>query len=713
MKICFMCDLHLPFDTNALQYRVLDWAVGDIAKKAPDCIVFAGDVTCDGGEEAYRYFLQHIDALEIPFLYIPGNSDLRCKETADTLKNMASRKSVRLLGKRIFAVNDCDKTVSEEMLAVLEGACDGDVVVMHHPIGALRGESREKMLAWREKHSNTVLFYAHLHKSSRVGNDICLQAMDPDKAIGESACITYYDTDTDTLTPSYFFCPMPVDMHGYLGISCYRPEEDIALATQRGLKYLELRKNCIDADRARLADLIAAWRQAGGEGLSLHLPEVGFENGEVLTDARLDEYLSLIVALGVDRVTQHVPKLPVGQASAEVLAQIAAALADRFNALPCDIVVGVENMHMTEDEHPDASRRFGYTPEECLAFMRALGAVCRHKVGINFDIGHARNNAPYSQRYQISTWLSMLGEHIVGYHVHQIDSTGEKWRNHMPITDIYGKLISYGSLFRCWSEGKISKAPVIFEMRPKGAYDTTLSVFDAEKSKEVFDLHAHGRFSGCSKDDTRKVIETAIANGITLFGITDHSHGIKENINEYVSEVRALAEEYKDRIRVLCGIEVATLPYKFEPEVALKVAKCDYCLIEHITDPESAVGKNIFEFCEHLKVRCGIAHTDLFAFCEMYGLDPEAFFSEMAARGIFWEMNISYDSTHKYREHEYVRAFLENPSRVELVKRAGVAISIGFDSHKHAEYDGERVHRANALLKRLGLRTADEYFKAQ
>ena len=166
MKICFMCDLHLPFDTNALQYRVLDWAVGDIAKKAPDCIVFAGDVTCDGGEEAYRYFLQHIDALEIPFLYIPGNSDLRCKETADTLKNMASRKSVRLLGKRIFAVNDCDKTVSEEMLAVLESACDGDVVFMHHPVGALRGASREKMLAWREKHSNTVLFTHIFMKAS-------------------------------------------------------------------------------------------------------------------------------------------------------------------------------------------------------------------------------------------------------------------------------------------------------------------------------------------------------------------------------------------------------------------------------------------------------------------------------------------------------------------------------------------------------------------
>ena len=711
MKLCFMCDLHLPFDTNALQYRVLDWAVEDIAKKAPDCIVFAGDVTCDGGEDAYRYFLQYIDALEIPFLYIPGNSDLRHKKTADVLKSMASRKVIELEGKRIFAVNDCDKTISEEMLTVLDRVRDGDIVFMHHPICALRGESREKMLEWREQHRNAMLFYAHLHESKREGNDVCLQAMDPDKAIGESACITYYDTEADTLTPSYFFCPVPLDMHRHFGVSCYRAA-DIVLAAERGLKNIELRKGALDMERGELTSLIAAWRAVGGEGLSLHLPNVAYKEGGVAFHARLGEYIELIEELGVDRVTQHVPRVPVGEATPAVLDAIATALAEKLNALPCDIVVGVENMHMTEGEKPNEARHFGYTPEECLAFMEALGAKCRHRVGINFDIGHARNNAPYSQRYQISTWLSQLGEHIVGYHVHQVRPDKDGWKNHMPITDVYGKLISYGSLFRSWAEGRIAKAPVILEMRPAGAYETTLDVFEAEKNKAVFDLHAHGRFSRCSKDDTRKVVETAIANGIALLGITDHSHGIKENIEEYVGEVRALAEEYRDRIRLLCGIEVATLPYKFEPEVALKVRKCDYCLIEHITDPESAVGKNIFAFCEQMGIRCGIAHTDLFAFCDMYGLDYETFFKEMAERGIFWEMNVSFDSTHKYREHQYVREFLEDPTRVELVKRAGVYISIGFDSHRHQEYDGERVHRVNARLKQLGLPTADEYFKA-
>ncbi|MBO7341588.1 MAG: metallophosphoesterase family protein, partial [Clostridia bacterium] len=493
MKICFLCDLHLPFDTRALQYRVLDWAVGDIAKKAPDCIAFAGDVTCDGEEEAYRYFLQHIDALEIPFLYIPGNSDLRCAATAETLKDMASRKVMEIGGKRIFAVNDCDRTVSEQMLCALDGARRGDIVFMHHPLTSLRGDSAEKMSAWRAAHPDTMLFYGHKHLSARSGNDVCLQSMDPDKSIGESACITYYDTDTDTLTPSYFFCPVPVDMHGYLGISCYRPEGDIELATKRGLKYLELRKNVLDLDPEVLAALLAEWRATGGVGLSLHLPEIGFEGGKVLPDARLDEYLALIPRLGIDRVTQHVPKIPVGMADALTLDHIAKTLAEKLNTVCVPLVIGVENMHMTKNERADEYRRFGYTPEECFDFMTALGRHSRHTVGINFDIGHARNNAPFSRRYPISTWLSMLGEYIVGYHVHQVRPDEGGWKNHMPIDRIYGKLISYGSFFRCWAEGQVAKAPVIFEMRPEGAYETTLAVFEREKNKQIFDLHAHGR----------------------------------------------------------------------------------------------------------------------------------------------------------------------------------------------------------------------------
>ena len=197
-----------------------------------------------------------------------------------------------------------------------------------------------------------------------------------------------------------------------------------------------------------------------------------------------DELLEVVALLGADRVTQHVPKVALEQIqkSPLVLDEIALAVSQKLNALPHAITVGVENMHMTATETA-AHRRFGYTPEECLAFMRSLRERCHHRVGINFDIGHARNNAPFSQRYQISTWLSMLGENIVGYHLHQVTLDDGVFENHMPLTHIYGSLISYASFFKYWEKGKIAKAPLIFEMRPEGAYEITLATFAAEKSK--------------------------------------------------------------------------------------------------------------------------------------------------------------------------------------------------------------------------------------
>lgn len=43
MNICFMCE------------------------KSTDCIIYAGDVTCDGNIDVYNWFVQKMQQLEIPF----------------------------------------------------------------------------------------------------------------------------------------------------------------------------------------------------------------------------------------------------------------------------------------------------------------------------------------------------------------------------------------------------------------------------------------------------------------------------------------------------------------------------------------------------------------------------------------------------------------------------------------------------------------------
>lgn len=364
--------------------------------------------------------------------------------------------------------------------------------------------------------------------------------MDPDKATRECPCITYFDTESKEIRREYYFSPIPNDFHEHVGVSCYDAIKHIEFCIQRKLKNLELRPNCISCDQNELTECIASWRRSGGENLSIHCPDIKYNNGDI-SSTNFDFYINLANSLKANRFTQHVPIVSVNTVKSGngVLEYICDYLAEKFNCVDHEIVIGIENMHMTEKNRTDDSRRFGYLPEECIEFMNALQERCKHKVGINFDIGHARNNMPYSQKYQISTWLSQIGKYAVGYHLHQVTLTNGKFSNHMPITDIYGKLISYASFFKYWSLGKINKAPIIFEMRPQGSYETTLKTFDEGKSN-VFDIHTHTNYSFCGKDEPRVLIEKAIEQGISLLGISDHNYGIGNRKAEYLKNILLL-----------------------------------------------------------------------------------------------------------------------------------------------------------------------------
>lgn len=479
MRICFMCDLHLPFDIDALQYKVLDWAIEDIRKNQVDCIAFVGDVTADGNGIVYKRFIEKMQGIGIPFLYIPGNSDLR--DSCFYMENYqnATECTTVLDGVKIFAINDSDGNISNEQLKYLENADENSIVFMHHPISCISIEARTRFLEWKEKRKGVRVFFGHEHYASETAEWVSLQAMDPDKAIGENPCITYYDTQTRVCRKSYYECKKPADLPKYLGISCYRPVQDITLAIEKGLKNLELRPNILAENEAEIASLIALWRKQGDTVLSIHLSEVSFDGNKVFAEENYEKLIRLGVALRAERFVQHVPLVSVAvvKKNENSLKMIAEFIAERLNSIPYTCVIGVENMHMTKNDQPNDNRRFGYTPEETLAFMRAVEAETKHKVGINFDIGHARNNAPFSQKYQISTWFSMLGEYIVSYHLHQVTIQDGVFQNHMPITEVNGRLISYASFFKCWVDGQINKAPCIFEMRPENSYDITLKTF--------------------------------------------------------------------------------------------------------------------------------------------------------------------------------------------------------------------------------------------
>lgn len=228
---------------------------------------------------------------------------------------------------------------------------------------------------------------------------------------------------------------------------------------------------------------------------------------------------------------------------------------------------------------------------------------------------------------------------------------------------------------------------------------------------KIMDIHSHTYYSRCGKDAPSVIIDAAVNGGIELFGISDHNHGICERKHEYSEEINKLKELYKDRIQLLCGIEIAAVEEYYDMEND-DYELFDYCLIEGAREKNGlAAHERLFGFTDKIQIPKGLAHTDLFLLAEECGESAESFCEKMAEHNVFWELNISYDSIHEYREHEYVKRFFESEKEQEAVRKSGMYVSIGFDGHRTEDYLPERIKEFNKKLEQLNLNTFDMLFK--
>ncbi|MBE7078705.1 MAG: PHP domain-containing protein [Clostridiales bacterium] len=241
----------------------------------------------------------------------------------------------------------------------------------------------------------------------------------------------------------------------------------------------------------------------------------------------------------------------------------------------------------------------------------------------------------------------------------------------------------------------------------------------------IQDLHAHTYYSFCSKDKPEAVIEAAIAGGIEQLGICDHNYGVgygrtelcwgKGNglnanyggtLNRYYDHMKLLKEKYAKKIKLLCGIEICTMLNgvdSYALPLAADVSFFDFALVENLDHPTSITKGDIVEFAKRCGCPVGIAHTDLFAFAKARGEEPYRFFRKLAENGIFWEINVNYDSLHSFKTHDYVTEFFKNKEQQEIVKKTGLRLSVGFDGHIVKEYKPSRVKTACKLIQDMGI----------
>ena len=368
--------------------------------------------------------------------------------------------------------------------------------------------------AWRDAVARGAIgltVAGHLHIDDVRENGACrlLRGLDPDKAIGgppafatfvrDESGVWHFEADHEIagIRPAEWTSSFRDAFLRDLGLSTmYDPFGGLAFATAERVECVELRHASWGDDARPLMEAIARWRASGGRVLSMHLPSLRFppEGPQGVESVR--DACATARDIGCNRVTLHVPGIPardfvptgmgngergtgngeqgtgkreegkgpsaVDLRSSTVMDSYAQALAPLVGT---GVAIGIENLHMSPGATPD-NRNYGYTPDECQAFINALRTLPGLDIGFHLDIGHARNNAPYSSLFPVGAWYETLGSECNGMHIHQVVKGEQgKLQNHRPLLGFFDKLIALSSLILARRDGLLRPVPMFLEVR--------------------------------------------------------------------------------------------------------------------------------------------------------------------------------------------------------------------------------------------------------
>jgi len=221
----------------------------------------------------------------------------------------------------------------------------------------------------------------------------------------------------------------------------------------------------------------------------------------------------------------------------------------------------------------------------------------------------------------------------------------------------------------------------------------------------MMNLHNHTTYSD-GMFSPRDIVEAAIKAGLTAVGISDHYRTTKvrsiapANLDEYVEHVRRLALHYKDKIRVLVGVEIDTCPERTEDLGYLplnQLNKMDFILFEYVQD-EEAGGMSLWELFDkrkEIEPPVGLAHNDITRnFAEV---DSSVLIPVLETNHLFLELTPS--ARHMRLQRPLYRSDADFYHKLKGTK---VELSIGTDTHDNIE-DVGNISDALSFLKETGL----------
>ncbi len=495
VRLIQITDLHLSDRTDTPAADALQWAIAESNRLAVDLVAFTGDMTACGTGASATNFLAAIAALSMPWVFTPGNAELRTGGAAPVLAGAMGRRSLVVEGVHFLLPDTSSGRLSTEDRRWLDTEIctwGPNVLLTHYPVDVLDEDSRAWVEAWLAAHPVELYLAGHRHfardRAVAGCRELITQGLDPDKAFGGPPGITLLERSAasgwsmqaipwpheNALLPALTdHCPVGWSIHG-------DPVETVRETRRHALHVLELRPRDPAYAVTEIIDELRALRDERPIYLSWHLPNLPWaeDTGTIEGHDAVRRQIDHGRACGVNAFTVHVPKIGAAgmyEANDTHTAAWEAFLVcyeDLFReARAAGLTISIEHIHNQPGTPTDrASRAFATEIGEYLEWIEAvthrLGAGTG-QVGAHFDIGHARNNGDLGNTQPLGDWYARIGSHITGYHIHQVrphEDTG-KLTNHRDIQSIYDRTISYAGFLHAWSQRMLNRAPLFIEVR--------------------------------------------------------------------------------------------------------------------------------------------------------------------------------------------------------------------------------------------------------